>query len=331
MRFLRKIKALFFYLFYGMKSGEMMTTSSKSQDSLGANGIEETIKGGNLGDALIRGEVTQEVEELRYMDYAVSDKAKYYKVDEGGHAEKIHVDEVDMDNITISMRNKPICNSVIDELNRVDENKYSDELYTLKVSYDGFPRFKIEKYCDRFVFKRRAEYTIFYMYFDTSYNMSDLTSKPFINTLKSRPKDIFSEISSISFVTQNVFTEKDYVRYTVDNVELAEIAEEDGFIVAVMTVKHFDRDYLAEKYKSNTLEEKYRTKARKKGGDTANVFKQENDYHCDVCGGKIDSYDYQTTFFYYGKHLCPYCAENSEMNFVGHEKWKEEFEKEKNK
>ena len=85
---LRRIKKIAYSIPFGMKAGdEMLATSNKD----GSNGIvmEDKIEQNSLLNSLLRGEVTQEVEELRYETYKAEEESNNYKYIGNGVAMKI--------------------------------------------------------------------------------------------------------------------------------------------------------------------------------------------------------------------------------------------------
>lgn len=89
---LRRIKKIAYSIPFGMKAGdEMLATSNKD----GSNGIvmEDKIEQNSLLNSLLRGEVTQEVEELRYETYKAEEESNNYKYIGNGVAMKIDSSE----------------------------------------------------------------------------------------------------------------------------------------------------------------------------------------------------------------------------------------------
>ena len=78
-RFIIWVKSLFFGLFLGLKKTEekALTSSGKDDDSIG--GIQQQVREKSVAQALLRGELTQEVKELRHRVYKVDREAKKYE------------------------------------------------------------------------------------------------------------------------------------------------------------------------------------------------------------------------------------------------------------
>ena len=75
---LNKIKKYLYGFFYGLKNADSEMFTSKHSSSSDSSYIQQ-IKETNVGKDLLKGEVTQEVEDLRYSTYAVYREANQYE------------------------------------------------------------------------------------------------------------------------------------------------------------------------------------------------------------------------------------------------------------
>ena len=77
-----KIKKYFLNLWYGlpfgMKAADTEIMGNKSVDDNGVT-IQQEVSDQRVAKHLLKGEVTQEVEELRYRTYKVADESENYK------------------------------------------------------------------------------------------------------------------------------------------------------------------------------------------------------------------------------------------------------------
>ena len=148
----KKIKRFFYKIFYslpfGMKAADELLSTQVVNDDVG---VVETIRQNRLSEGLIKGEVTQQVEELRYRDYKVYRESKKYKYLGDGVAIKNDVRNV-IGRINFIQTNRFITNTILDEMQRIDTKTYGKEDYTLKIKYDNTVRFPLEKYCKYFLF-----------------------------------------------------------------------------------------------------------------------------------------------------------------------------------
>ncbi|MCD8206592.1 MAG: hypothetical protein LUD72_01500 [Bacteroidales bacterium] len=80
MRLFDHIKGFFTGLAFGMEKGGELTASLQDLDSDGADStIDKHVTSNRVSEALLRGEVTQEVEDLRYRTYKVDRESKNFE------------------------------------------------------------------------------------------------------------------------------------------------------------------------------------------------------------------------------------------------------------
>ena len=77
-KFWRTIKSLWGGFFWGLKSADEIVFQSSENNTPGSTIIQE-VSDKRVSKALLKGEVTQEVEELRYRTYRVDREAKNYE------------------------------------------------------------------------------------------------------------------------------------------------------------------------------------------------------------------------------------------------------------
>ena len=75
----RKFYNILYSLPFGLKGAEDEMLSQKSSLNTDNVGVHQVINENRLSKDLLKGEVTQQVEELRYRDYKVSKESKKYK------------------------------------------------------------------------------------------------------------------------------------------------------------------------------------------------------------------------------------------------------------
>jgi hypothetical protein len=113
-------KTLWYGLPFGLKGADTEIMGSKSLDGDGVT-IGQEVSDERVAKHLLKGEVTQEVEELRYRTYKVSEEADKYKYLGNGIA--IKQEEKQVNNIKTKYRftqeNENICESVLQSLNQV--------------------------------------------------------------------------------------------------------------------------------------------------------------------------------------------------------------------
>lgn len=296
MKCLDKIKNYAYRFLYAlpfsMRGGEIFTSSSKdlySSDS----GIERHIEDERLSDALLRGEITKEVADMRYRDYTVSENARDYEYVGGERGKKVKANREFNGRVKMHVENKEVCSDVKSELDRVDTKEYGEEKHILKVKYSEAPRFRIEGFCLDFDVKIGYKFgdEIKLHFSDEPYFRKPIT-KAFINHMDEYSKNllsngVFDTVSEFSFVTYKIDTEKDYVKYTFKNLLCNGIEKNDNGYSVYYTFKEYERENLTDKFKVEDLEEKYKNKEPKKQRSFITEMSQEDKYYYKNCGKEI--------------------------------------------
>ena len=252
-----------------MKAGDVLTSSSKDVDS-DLNSIERTVEDERLSHALLNGEVTKEVMDMRYRDYKVSEASRDYRYNGDDRGVKVSSNREFDGRVKMIVENREICNGVYDELKRVDTKEYQNEMHTLNVEYSSAPKFKIENFCLYFKVSIGFSFDneICLSFSSEPYFRKPIT-KAFINHMDSYASNIlangvFDEVKEMSFVTFGIETEKNYVKYTLKNLLCQGIEKIDGEYKVYYTFKDYEREDLTEKFKVDDLEKKYKAKEPKK-------------------------------------------------------------------
>lgn len=316
----RKIKRFFYNLFYslpfGLKAADELLSTQTINDDVG---VVETIRQNRLSEGLIKGEVTQQVEELRYRDYKVYRESKKYKYLGDGIAIKKDIRNRS-GKLKFTQENKLITNTVLDELKRVDNKTYSKEEYTLNIHYKETVRFPLEKYCKKFEFcSNNSPYdSSAYMSFTFSKEIDSNNpySKHFIDFLNEmikngngygRCNEYNDNIDFISFTTYKADMEDDYVNYIVKNAYGGQLSEYDGEYHMYFFFQSFERVDLTDKFYNESLEKKYQNKEKKENNFTFGNIKRITT--CDKCGKEISNYDSDITRGTFGISMCSKCLE----------------------
>lgn len=312
MNILKKIKNIIDYIFYGLKaSNDVMLSQNVYQDSISSS-INQVITRNNLGEDLLKGEITQEVEELRYSDYKVSNESKKYKYIGNGEAIKT-ISNKKTNKYSFSQENKIICEGVTDEMKRL--NSYGTERYTLSILYKDVPKFRLETYCNMIDVDINEQCDI-KLHFSKYPNQYVITSKAFINELNKYYSDkqyfilnneICQNIESIMFTTYKAINEDDLISYKLNNLVCYDIIDTKHEFILFFHVKSYARENMIEKFYSQTMDKKYKNKKQK--NTESYSIKDNSSFHCDICGKEINLYDAQITEQTLGKKLCNSCLE----------------------
>ena len=296
----RNIQIFFYGLFYGMKSTEdTVLHQTGLTNSPGASVIKE-IDDQRISKALLKGEVTQQVEELRYRTYKVDKESKdfeYYaptlalKKDRQDKNFMKYDDSDGLELITIQP-NDVLVETVSETLEQVGGRGKRTQ-YRIKIKRNFVPRYKIEEYITRLDVKKLDEnHVILDMYVSKYPNDKDFKSKGFVREVeKIRDEKIKSDIldyEEISFITNHAYKLNDMVKFVFKNIWFRGIIEFDGhYILKFKASLQQDVLDLTKKYFSKTMEEKYKNKEKKEV--ILNPFErhQIQVYKCQECGKEI--------------------------------------------
>jgi hypothetical protein len=304
---MNKIKKYFLNLWYGlpfgMKAADTEIMGNKAVDDNGVT-VQQEVSDQRVAKHLLKGEVTQEVEELRYRTYLVENEAKNYKYLGNGVA--IKEDKVEKPKertkFKFTQENESICESVLESLKQV--GKTGVERYRFEIDYKEFVRFKVEKFATKIDVDineetGKIETTL---HFSTEPNPYDGTSMPFINEVKklldvkteaqAERNEIASSILNISFTTYKAYNEDDFVNYSFINGGKFKEFRQDGYeYLLTITWSEYLRLPLdlESKYYSKSMAEKYAKKERK--DVDVSMVNAERKRYCSICGKEMSVYD----------------------------------------
>ena len=304
---MNKIKRFLFNIWYGLPFGlkgadnEIMGTKTANDGNIS---IGQEVSDERVAKHLLKGEVTQEVEELRYRTYRVDNEAKNYKYLGNGVAvkEDAHVDNSKRTRFKFTQDNESICESVSDTLKQV--GKYGTEKYRFEIGYNGFVRFKLEKFITKIDVNINEENGLIEtsLHFNTEPNPYDSASMPMINELKklfdvkdeytANRNEIASSVLYVSFTTYKANNEEDFVNYSFVNGAKFKSFKQEGYeFILTYTWNEYIRLPLdlEAKYYSKSMAEKYEKKERKNVDVT--ITPTERKRYCSVCGKEMSVYD----------------------------------------
>lgn len=304
---MNKIKDFLLKLWYGLpfglKGADTEIMGSKSQDSNGTL-INQEVSDERVSKHLLKGEVTQEVEELRYRTYKVANESeKYEYLGNGVAIKKVDNEEYgSKKKHRFTQDNENICESVLQSLQQV--GNYGIEKYRFEIEYDSLIRFKVEKYATKVDVNINDDDGIIetVLHFNTEPNPYDGSSKPFITEISKllnvkseyelKRNEIASSIKSLSFTTYKANNESDFVTYSFTNGGKFEKFEQNGYeYLMTLSWEEYTRIpmNLEAKYYSKTMAEKYKNKEKK--NTPVSLSNVERKRYCSVCGKEMSVYD----------------------------------------
>ena len=151
----------------GMKKTEDDLLHQSGLDTSVGSSINQQVKDKSLAKALLRGEVTQEVMDLRYRTYAVARESTHYKYFSPMLAKKkqntndsnfVHFENSEKREVITIQENKALIRNVNEFLqNTEDEFKFVMDIppqYNILIEYSSIPKYKIDQFLKKIVVKK---------------------------------------------------------------------------------------------------------------------------------------------------------------------------------
>lgn len=306
-----KIKKFFLNLWYGLPFGlkaagdEIMGAGEADQTG---TEIQQQVSDQRVAKHLLKGEVTQEVEELRYRNYKVAGEADNFEYLGNGVAVKKENGKkaAQKDKYKFSQENGLMVSTVLEELNRV--NDYGVEKYRLEINYNSLTRFKIEQFVTlidvNIDVRKETNPTIIEttLHFEKQPDPYNPKARPFLNELvklrdvktqyQIERNEMASSIDNMNFVTYKATNELDFTNYAfVEGAKFKSFEETEHEYLVTYEWPGYVRIPLdlEGKYYSKSMDEKYRNNERKEvAPEMVNV---ERKAYCSVCGAEMSVYD----------------------------------------
>lgn len=326
-RFINNLRISFFF---GLKKTDEDIFGQKT-NSLGETISEQKQQLNQLGEALLKGEVTEEVEMLRDRTYWVADKSKEYKVivdtlgttkavNVGTKKNKLininipHVLRFENDSLEIVMDNNAIPTSILQGLQAVGSYGIKNE-YPLKFEYEYSPKFKLDEYVKKIVVRKsivdgNTFVDLYVPIFKGSYERLERIFDVELKKIKDgKTKPINVEFDTVYFLSDKAYGTDDLCEYKFKFKEFIGINEFDGKYVLTYTVDVLEYgNKITDKFKNDKLRKKYEDKeVRTTTLDLTGEFK--NSCKCDKCDNIVNLYDYRITKNSIGVGLCNECLE----------------------
>lgn len=300
------------------KNAETQVLTQGGIDSAdGGISIVQDIKQGAhaLSKALLRGELTEEVKQLRYRNYKVDREAKKYKYfaptlalkkKEGKDNKFISYDKSDGLEVITIQYNYPLSEDILDAINQIEDGgRGKGPKYKIEIERRFRPRFKVEEFLKKVVVKRLDEtHAILDLYFskypERFFRTSDdksFRSKVFIHEIENirdnKIKSDILEMEQMRFVTKNAYKKDDLIEYVFKNICFREVSEFDGDYILRFKAQIFhDGIDLTTAYYNREMDEKYKNKEKKELVLDISGQVPVETYVCADCG-KVVTFDCQ--------------------------------------
>lgn len=301
---------------HGVKNTETEIFTQLGGSHVADSSIIQQVQSNSLADALLRGEVTQEVQELVYRTYTVDREAKKYeyfsptlakKFDRSPGYESNLVKYANPDNLEI-VTIQPVERETVGVKESLMATAYNmasqnvgwmpfvepPKTYNIKVEREFFPRFRLEQFTTRIaVFKCDGENADSKVDFYVSkyVNSDEFISNSFLNEVKrvmdSGCNSDMLKMKSLYFMTRNAYLMDDLIEFRFEHLRFDKVFEYDGHYVlsffATATINGHDK---LEDYYNKEMAEKYANHEKRKDTlDLTDMFAKV--YVCERCGKHI--------------------------------------------
>ena len=292
-----KIRSFFFYIFWGLKSADKIAFGAKEDPSNDGTVFEQQNEQNSVYKNLLKGEVTQEVKELRHEMYFSERKSHKYKYIGNGIVSKKNeifdypgkIDKTDGFPLQILQPNIEDTGTLSENLSEVDYRIKNKKEFTIDIERDFIPRFRLEEFTNKLVVKRINENAVMLDFYTPIYKSQFNTiHKLFLKELeKIYMGDVRSDVidfKQVEFISFRAFGTDDLKKYTYNNIEFDNILIFDGHYVIKFTADIVnDGEDLINEFYCNEEEEKSRMHApRNENGQTIDfltaLYKAEDKY-----------------------------------------------------
>ena len=292
-----KIRSFFFYIFWGLKSADKVAFGTKEDSSNAGTVLEQQNEQNSVYKDLLKGEVTQEVKELRHEMYFSERKSHKYKYIGNGVVTKKNeifdypgkIDKTDGFPLQILQPNIEDTGTLSENLSEVDYRIKNKKEFTIDIERDFIPRFRLEEFTNKLVVKRINENAVMLDFYTPIYKSQFNTiHKLFLKELeKIYMGDVRSDVidfKQVEFISFRAFGTDDLKKYTYNNIEFDNILTFDGHYIIKFTADIVnDGEDLINEFYCKEEEEKSRMHApRNENGQTIDfltaLYKTEDKY-----------------------------------------------------
>ena len=274
-------------LAYGLKGAEDLFRRQKPINVDGT-AIQQQVGVNELADAMLRGEVTQEVALLRDRLYYVAEEAKKLtvEIDSNGNIKTTKKNMLDLkipnvfneDDyiIKLVMENNNIPSSAIEVYQAIDGDiSIEKEHYPLIFEYENNPpKYNLSKYISKIVIRIKGEDLKCDLYVPKHTDSPERLSMVFNTEIKrimsGKLKHTSLEFNNLEFITNDAYGSDDLYRYKFEMSKFNKITPYKNYYVIQYDVNQIVKsDKLTDKYIKPELREKYAKKERKNNKLTA--------------------------------------------------------------
>lgn len=275
------IRIFFTLLFKGLKNAnDIAFTGNKDTDVGNGSSIEQQKEVQSVYKDMLKGEITQEVIELRHEMYFAERASKKYRYTGNGRAVKMNdiikyngdLETSDGLDISIVQENKEDVGSLLDyeiynignevalgEKSQGDLSKSKQKKFTINIKRDFLAKFNIEQYTEKIVIKqlndKESIIDIYvYQYMKQFNNIHKLFLKQIEQIYTGDIRNDIIEFNSLSFITNNAYGAEDLLEYEFNNIQFENIIRFNEFYVLRFLGKNvkYGNDLLNDVYDERT-------------------------------------------------------------------------------
>lgn len=301
-------------LFWGMRKVDDEIFTQFDNSSASGIGTEKEKHSTSVAGALLRGEVTQQVRELRYRTYKVDRESKKYKYltptlalrREKFDTKFIAYENADNLDVVIVQPNDIYKTNLAEiEMDKIEGNEKETKIHgahldkpknliKIERSNDFVPRYRIEDYTKRIVVRRKnPEICVVDFYVSKYPDNTKYKTKGFVKEIEKliidpRKNDI-NDIRKVSFTSYKAFGSEDLCEFEYDRLNFIGIVEYDGmYLLRYEARPTIDgKDLVMTEYFDQTMEDKYARKEKKELVINPFEIHERRIYTCGDCGKEI--------------------------------------------
>jgi hypothetical protein len=301
---LKKIKLFFISLAWGMRGADkIISASNKENDGGEIAGIEQQKESESVYADLLRGEVTQQVKELRHEMYYSERKSHEYEYAGGGNAVKKndlfgYTGNVEMSDgypVKIVQENREDPSSVLAE-GALGVDAYTKDYrtrdrreFTIKIERDFLPSYRLEQYATKIVVKYfSSNGAIIDIYVPSYVKQFDNTSKMFNKAIEriymGETRSDIIDFNEVWFISYNAYGSDDLKLYRYGRIKFDDIKMFDGsYVLRFVGDILVDGEDLIEEYYDKSADVKSQNnEPRNKDGATLDVALMYNNQQEEV-------------------------------------------------
>lgn len=279
------IKLFFISFFRGMKAADDVITTNNKEISSGGAAEEQKVEQNNLYASLLRGEVTQEVKDLRYEMYESVRQSKDFKYVGNGQAVKknhmldktpMKIDEEDGLKVVLIQDNKIDYDGQNTALNDLGETlkvrTEADAKHRFKATHEYPVRHKLEVFAKKIVVKVVDDNKFKLDFYFSQYPIENdpravYVTKELESLFKSgsRTSDL-TDLITLTFTTDKAYGDDDWKIYDFRISEYIGIKKFDGsYILSFYASLPNGIEDTTEEYNDDEAIKKFKDKAPRKG------------------------------------------------------------------